>query len=229
MKKPNNINVVGENSMMHPNAKIGKNTKIGYYSIIGYPDMEGKTVEVGCDSEIGNHISILPGTKIGDKVSIKDHSRIEEDVKVGNNVSIDAYSYVGKNVTIGDCSLILYGAKIYDNAEIGKHTRIGGFVAENTVIGDYATVFGKLIHSFRDPTHWDGDEDPPKIDDFVVIGFDSIVIGGVNIGEHVYIAAGAIVTKDIPPNSIVVDVNNIIPIKSWKGSLKISPFWRWRK
>ena len=143
-------------------------------------------------------------------------------------IPIDAYSYIGKNVIIGDQTLILYGAKIYDNAKIGKKSRIGGFVAENTVIGDYVTVFGKLIHSFRDPTHWSGGEEPPKIGDFVVIGFDAIVIGDVSIGKHVYIAAGAIVTKDVPPNSLVSGVNNIIPIKSWKGAMKSSPFWRWK-
>lgn len=219
MKNPNN--------MIHPNAKIGKNTLIGYYSIIGYPD-GGKGVEIGCDCEIGNHVNIYPGAKIGNSVFIKEYACIEENVKVGNNVSIDAYSYIGKNVIIGDQTLILYGAKIYDNAKIGKKSRIGGFVAENTVIGDYVTVFGKLIHSFRDPTHWGGGEEPPKIDDFVVIGFDAIVIGDVSIGKHVYIAAGAIVTKDVPPNSLVSGVNNIIPIKSWKGAMKSSPFWRWK-
>jgi len=220
MKKPN--------SMVHPNAKIGENTKIGYYSIIGYPDIEGKSIEIGHDCNIENHVNVLPGAKIGNNVSIKNFSCIEEDVEIGNSVSMDAYSYIGKNVIICDHALILYGAEIYDNAKIGKYSRIGGFVAENTIIGDYVTVFGKLIHSFRDPTHWDGDEEPPKIDDFVVIGFNALVIGDVSIEKHVYIAAGAIVTKDVPQDSIVSGVNNIIPIKSWKGAMQNSPFWRWK-
>ena len=215
--------------MIQPHTRIGKNTKIGLYSIIGYPEREGKCVEIGQNCEIGNYVTIRSGTKIMDNVSIKEYSYIEEDTIIGKNVSIEPYSYIGKKVTIGESSLILYRAEIYDGAKIGKHCRIGGFVAENTIIGDYVTIFGKLIHSFRDPTHWNGGEISPIIDSYVVVGFNALIIGKVKIGHHVYIAAGAIVSKDVPPYSIVYGINNIVPIEKWKGGIKDSKFWRWEE
>ena len=215
--------------VIHPLTRIGKNTKIGLYSIIGYPEREGKYVEIGQNCEIGNYVTIRPGAKIMDNVSIKEYSYIEEDTIIGNNVSIESYSYIGKKVTIGESSLILYRAEIYDGAKIGKHCRIGGFVAENTIIGNYVTMFGKLIHSFRDPTHWDGGEKSPIIDDYVVVGFNAVIIGAIKINHHVYIAAGAVVSKDVPPYSIVYGINNIISIKKWKGKIKKSKFWKWKE
>jgi len=215
--------------MIHHSTQTGKNTKIGIYSIVGYPEKEGKCVKIGQNCEIGNHVTIYPGVKIMNDVSIGDYSCIDEDAVIGNNVCIERYSYIGKKVIIGDSTLVLYRAEIYEGAKIGKHCRIGGFVAENTIIGDYVTIFGKLIHSFRDPTHWDGGEEPPIIDNYVVVGFDAVIIGKIKISHHVYIAAGAIVSKDIPPYSIVYGTNKIIPISEWKGDIKKSKFWRWQE
>jgi acetyltransferase-like isoleucine patch superfamily enzyme len=216
-----------EVNMIHPHTRIGKNTKIGIYSVVGYPENEEKYVEIGQNCKIGNHVTIYPGTKIMNNVSIRDYSCIEKNAQIGNNVFISNYAHIGKNVMIGDSTLVLYEAKIYDGTKIGKHSRIGGFVAENTVIGEHVTVFGRLIHSFRDPTHWSGGEEPPTIDNFVVVGFNAIVIGAIKISHHVYIAAGAVVSKDVPPYSMVLDVNKIIHIKNWCGRIKKSKFWEW--
>jgi len=216
-------------NMIHQNTRIGKNTKIGMYSVIGYRGNEGKCVEIGQDCVIGNHVTIYPSTKIGSNVFIKDYSCIEENACIGNNVFIDNYSYIGRDVIIDDHALILYGAKIYGGAKVGRYSRIGGFVAENTTIRDYVTVFGKLIHSFRDPTHWGGGEEPPTIDNFVVVGFNAVVIGGIKVSHHVYIAAGAVVSKDVPPYSMAYGVNKITPLKAWRGKMKKSKFWRWEE
>lgn len=221
-------NPKGTFDAISPSTKIGRNTKVGLYSIIGDPGTKKRPVEIGNNCIVGNHVTIRPGVKIGNDVVIRDYSYIDENARIGNSVSIDPYSHIGENAIIGDNTLILYGAKIFDNTKIGKNSKIGGFVAENTTVGDFVTVFGKLIHSYRDPTHWAGGEEPPKINNFVIIGFDATIIGDISIGHHVYIAAGAIVTKDVPPNSVVYGVNNIVPFKSWKGKLKSSPFWRWK-
>ncbi len=45
--------------------------------------------------------------------------------------------------------------------------------------------------------------DPIIIDDNVLIGANAIILPGVHIGSHSYISAGSVVTRSIPPNSIV--------------------------
>ena len=68
-------------------------------------------------------------------------------------------------------------------------------------------------------------EKSPIIQDRVFIGFGAKIIGRVEIGMHSYIVAGAIVTKDIPPKSIVSGINNIQFYNKWKGKLKKSQFF----
>ncbi len=61
--------------------------------------------------------------------------------------------------------------------------------------------------------------------DNAVIGFDALVIGPVKIGSNSYVCAGAIVSKNVPPNSVVYGVNKIVSYKSWNGNLSKSKFF----
>lgn len=72
------------------------------------------------------------------------------------------------------------------------------------------------------------EEKPPFIEHNVVIGFNALVVGGIKIGHHSYVAAGAIVTKDVPPNSVVIGINKILPNKDWKGKELSKNFWIWK-
>jgi acetyltransferase-like isoleucine patch superfamily enzyme len=100
---------------------------------------------------------------------------------------------------------------------IGDHTRIG---LHNTIIGPVTIgshvnlaqgiTVTALNHNFDNPqlrideqgvsTH------PVTIGDDVWIGANAVVLPGVTIGSHSVIAAGAVVTKDIPPHSLAAGV-----------------------
>jgi len=76
------------------------------------------------------------------------------------------------------------------------------------MIGNHALVMGTLVHEFTRPHLPRGLIEPaPKIEDRAVVGFGATIVGGVTIGNNSYVAAGAVVTKDVPPKSIVVGVN----------------------
>jgi acetyltransferase-like isoleucine patch superfamily enzyme len=100
---------------------------------------------------------------------------------------------------------------------IGDHTRIG---LHNTIIGP--VIIGShvnlaqgitvtaLNHNFTD-TEKRIDEQgvstsPVTIEDDIWIGANATILSGVNIGRHSVIAAGAVVTKDVPPHSLVAGV-----------------------
>ena len=182
----------------------------------------GNNVIIGDNVKMGKNVRIGSNTKIGNNVIIGDN------VEIGNNVLIGDYVNIGDNVKIGDNSRIIYRAQIYSYSEIGSHSIIGGFIAEHSKIGNYCRIFGKLLHSHIDPTlDWDQTtEDSPVIKDYVFVGFDALIIGGITIEERSYITAGAIVTKNVPQCSIVYGINNIVPYYKWKGRLKHSRFWK---
>ncbi len=219
----------GSSNVISPSTQFGKNSELGFYNVIGFPKVKGLCVKIGRDCKIGNHVTIHVGARIGKGVTIGDHSFIAQNAHIEDSVFINPYSYIGENVVVGNGSLVLYGAKIYENVRIGQNSRIGGFLAENAVIGNCVTVFGEIVHSFRDPTRWIGGEKSPTIQDFVVVGFGATVYGNIRIGHHVYIAAGTIIYKDVPPYSVVTGINQITPFKRWPGRLRQSKFWGWSK
>jgi len=111
-----------------------------------------------------------------------------------NKLTIADNVYIGKDVTI-EC-----------NAEIGSYVLIANRVA----------LIGRLDHDFRaigtpvrfSPWSGDGDNSADKvvIEEDVWLGFGVTVLTGVRIGRGSIIAAGSVVTKDIPQYSIAAGV-----------------------
>ena len=121
---------------------------------------------------------------------------------LGDNSVIESFSCI--NNAVGD-------------VVIGNHTRIG---LHNTIIGPVTIgshvnlaqgiTVTALNHNFTD-TEKRIDEQgvstsPVTIEDDIWIGANATILSGVKIGQHSVIAAGAVVTKDVPPHSLVAGV-----------------------
>jgi putative colanic acid biosynthesis acetyltransferase WcaB len=97
--------------------------------------------------------------------------------------------------------------------ELRASTRVGpGLKIEHgysLVIND-RTIIGKNVHLRHCVTIGcvklpDGSQGPsPVIGDNVEIGANAVIIGGITIGDNAKIGAGSVVTKDVPPNAVVV-------------------------
>ncbi|WP_044110056.1 acyltransferase [Xylanibacter brevis] len=97
---------------------------------------------------------------------------------------------------------------------IGKHTRIG---LHNTIIGPVTIgnhvnlaqgiTVSALNHNFADTTKRIDEQGvttkPVVIGDDVWIGANAVILPGVTIGRHAVVAAGAVVTQDVPENTLV--------------------------
>lgn len=105
----------------------------------------------------------------------------------------------GRNIHVGDDFLANYHVTILDIREvrIGHHVMIG----PNVLI---CTVNHPLTPNGR--RHHLGIAKPIEIGNDVWIGGNAIVLPGVKIGNNVVVAAGAVVTKDVPDNSLVAGV-----------------------
>ncbi len=202
-----------DSAKIYGNVQIGKECIIGEFTIIGYS------------------LNIQPSatiTSLGDKCILGSYVIIHRGAQIGKETKIEDFCRIGENVSIGQNCYILYGAKIYDNAKVGNNSIIAGFICERAKIGSNVRIFGELLHSHREPhLGWDDAvEESPVIDDCVFVGFGAKVIGGIRIERNSYVAAGAVITKNVPPRSIVVGTNKIIPYSDWKGILKHSKFFK---
>ena len=149
-------------------------------------------------------------------------SKRERAVEIGDHVSCYAgVSFaLGENASckIGDFSLI-NGAMIMANEriEIGKHCLISWNVG--IADSDFHPLDAArrridtmaLAPFYKDrPPRPDITARPVLIKDNVWIGFNAVILKGVTIGENSIIAAGAVVTKDVPANVVVAGNPGVI-------------------
>jgi len=173
---------IGRDTIIHPNVTI-----------------EGKTV-------IGEGCLILAGARItnsrlGNNVTVKDHSIIV-DSQIGSNCSVGPFAHLRMNAlleekaTVGNFvevkkSLLKRGAKAMHltylgDATIGERTNIGA----GTVTCNYDGV----------------NKHETIIEDDVKIGSDTMLVAPVRVGARSKTGAGSVVTRDVPPDSLVAGV-----------------------
>jgi acetyltransferase-like isoleucine patch superfamily enzyme len=145
----------------------------------------------------------------------KDTLRIAPDVTLGNDVRI--YAFVNLyGCSIGDESKIGAFVEIQRGASIGKRVKVSShsLICEGVTIEDNVFIgHGVMFTNDRYPraTRPDGalqeDEDweliPTVVKKGASIGSNATILCGLTIGENAIVGAGSVVTKDVPPNTIV--------------------------
>jgi acetyltransferase-like isoleucine patch superfamily enzyme len=127
--------------------------------------------------------------KIGDNVKIWHFSYIGDNVEIGNNVKIGSLVHIDYNVKIGDDTKIEGQAYIPPLSRIGKNVFIGPAVV---LTNDPYPMCEKMIGV--------------TIEDNAVIGARAVIKAGVTIGKNSVVAMGAVVTRDVPEDSVVIGV-----------------------
>ena len=145
-------------------------------------------------------------------------NQIISDVEIGKNVKIfnfvNLYSCsIGDNSKIGSFVEIQKNATIGKNCKISSHTFIceGVHIEDNVFVGHNVTFINdKYPHSTTKSGELQTETDWKVVETFVKkgssIGSSSTILCGVTIGENSIIGAGAVVTKDVSPGTIVVGV-----------------------
>jgi maltose O-acetyltransferase len=110
----------------------------------------------------------------------------------------------GKNVNIQNRARFGHNLIIGENSGIGENCRIGS----GTIIGNHVMMAPDVIivsenHTYTKETFEEWVKEPVTIEDNVWIGYRVIILPGVHIGRNAIIGAGAVVTKDVPPYTVV--------------------------
>lgn len=140
---------------------------------------------------------------------------IADDVKLGNGVKLSKFINL-YGCEIGDETKIGAFVEIQKNAAVGKRCKISShtFICEGVVIEDNVFI-GHSVTFINDTypraTTPDGGlqtEADWKVERTLIkrgasIGSGSTILCNVTVGENAIIGAGSVVTKDVPPNSIV--------------------------
>jgi acetyltransferase-like isoleucine patch superfamily enzyme len=141
---------------------------------------------------------------------------IAPDVKLGQNVKLSKFINL-YGCEIGDESKIGAFVEIQKNASIGKRCKISShtFICEGVTIEDNVFIGHGVMFindSYPRATAADGNlqtEADWKVERTVVkkgasIGSGATILSNLSIGENAIVGAGSVVTKDVPPGSIVI-------------------------
>jgi acetyltransferase-like isoleucine patch superfamily enzyme len=169
-----------------PFAKFGKNCRLQPYTVVGlkYKEGCGKTT-------IGNNAIIRTFTVIYADVIIGD------DLKTGHNVLIREKTIIGNKTVIGS------GTVIDGNAIIGNRVKLESnvYIPTRSKIGNDVFIGpGVVLTNDKYPQRRRSEYEPkgPIIHDSVSIGANSTILPGIEVNEGALIAAGSVVTRDVP-------------------------------
>jgi acetyltransferase-like isoleucine patch superfamily enzyme len=144
------------------------------------------------------HVCIAPDVKLGKDVKLSKFinlygCEVGDETKIGAFVEIQKNATVGKRCKISSHTFICEGVTIEDNVFIGHSV---------TFINDRLPRATTADGGLQTEADW-------KVERTVVkkgasIGSGATILSNISIGENAIVGAGSVVTKDVPPNSIVV-------------------------
>lgn len=150
--------------------------------------MRGPYLTISDDVQLGEGVKLyghanLYGCTIGNHSTVGTFVEIQRDVVIGKHVKIQSHSFICSMVTVEDEVFIGHGVMFtndrYPRSTDGNGNLLGA--------GD-----------------WNGET--TLVEKWASIGSNATIICGITIGEGAIVGAGAVVTKDVPPYTIVAGV-----------------------
>ncbi|MBI88600.1 MAG: N-acetyltransferase [Candidatus Marinimicrobia bacterium] len=143
---------------------------------------------------------------------IHDSSYVDDNVLIGNGSKIWHFSHIQSGSVIGEKCSIGQNVNIGNNVLIGNRVKIQNNVSvyEGVILEDFVFCGPSMVFT---NVKLPRSEFPQRGSDFynktlvkksASIGANATIVCGVTIGEYAMIGSGAVVTKDVPPYSLVI-------------------------
>jgi acetyltransferase-like isoleucine patch superfamily enzyme len=180
--------------------EMGGNAQIGDGTLVEPDVIVGFRYHKDCGpARVGKHGILRKGTII------------YGDVVIGDYFQTGHYAVIRAKVQMGDYCTVLNHSTLEGLIRFGTGVRIMShvYIPSRTAFGDHVFVGpGVTFLNERQPGRCEVMPIPKgaTIEDDVMIGGGCTIMAGVTIGERSFIAAGTVVTKDIPPRSFVKGV-----------------------
>jgi bifunctional UDP-N-acetylglucosamine pyrophosphorylase/glucosamine-1-phosphate N-acetyltransferase len=170
---------IGKDSVIWPNTYLHGSTQIGENCAIG-PNT------ILRDTRVGNHCIVL--------FSVSDGAIIEDKVDIGPFARLRKGAHLAEGVHMGNFGEI-------KNAYLGSGTKMGHFsYVGDTDVGTQVNIGAGVVVA-----NYDGKrKHQTEIGARAFIGSDTILVAPLKVGEDAQTGAGAVVTKDVPPNTLAV-------------------------
>lgn len=136
-------------------------------------------------ANVDGRAEIGEGTRVWINVQVREHARIGRDCIISKDV------YIDHAVQVGDRCKIQNSVSVYNGVSIGDDVFVGPNVAFTN---------DRVPRAFN--TDWK--ITPTRIGNGASLGANCTIVCGVTVGEYAMVAAGSVVTKDVPPYTLVM-------------------------
>ena len=185
---------IGENSIILDGAVLGKLPAKASLSATTGEARELPPLVIGWGVTIGANCVIYRGATLGDGVFVGDLASVREDVSIGE------LTIIGRGVTIENKTTIGRKCKIETEA----------YITAMSTVEDYCFI--APCAAFTNDNYLGRTEERkkrfggPVLRRGARIGANATLLPGVTVGEDALVAAGSLVTKDVPPRMVVLGV-----------------------
>jgi UDP-2-acetamido-3-amino-2,3-dideoxy-glucuronate N-acetyltransferase len=182
--------VLGDGARVLENAVVGKQPSLGASSTTKREPLPPTVI--GAETVVSTGAVVFAGSTIGARCIVGDQSCIRERVALGDDCVLGRGSLIENDTTVGAGTRIQAGAYITAYSTLEEDVFVAPCVV--TTNDNYMGRTERRRAEMRGPTIRRGAR----------IGGGAILCPGVEVGEEAFVGAGAVVTRDVPPRTVVV-------------------------
>ena len=191
-------------AIVYPGTVLGEGVKVLEHAVVGkQPTLSPRSTAkreplepavLGDGAIVSTGAIVFAGTRIGARAIVGDQACIRERVVLGDDVVVGRGSLVENDTTIGAMTKIQAMAYITAYSTLEEHVFIAPCV--QTTNDNWMGRTEKRFGNVKGPTIRRGAR----------VGGGVVLLPGIEIGEEAFVGAGAVVTRDVPPRTVVVGV-----------------------
>lgn len=197
--------VLGHYVVVKSGTSIGPGCRVGDHSVLGQRPTAARTstlkagealapLQIGAACTVGVGAVVYAGTTLGDGCLVADGAQVREHCSLGSGVIVGRAVTVENNCSIGDASKLQSGAYLTAYSTLEDHVFIAPMVT--TTNDNYVGRTEARFQARRGVT----------VKRYGRVGGGAVILPGITIGVEALVAAGAVVTHDVPAGKVVMGV-----------------------
>ena len=194
---------VGGNVVVHAGTVVGADARLQDGAILGKPPALGLR-------------STAPRTPppplvVGERAIIGAGAVLVAGARIGAGAVVGDQAHVRERASVGDSSVVGRGSQVDNDVSIGERVRIqtGCYLTARSVVEDDVFVAPGVTTTNDNTMGRHGPDHPDRgaiLRRACRVGAGVVILPGIEVGEEAFVAAGALVTRDVPARTVVLGV-----------------------
>ncbi|SMD27594.1 DapH/DapD/GlmU-related protein [Kibdelosporangium aridum] len=193
--------VIGAFAVVHGGTQLGEQARVEEHTVVGKPELgyavgetysgAGALTQIDAGTVVRSGAVVYAAVTIGHNTIVGHHTVLRTAVRIGDETQLGHHLVVEREARIGH----------YVRCSPGSHLTSSIQLADRVFLGaGIRTINDKTLtwrHPYKQPKL-----KPPSFGFGAKVGSGTTVLSGVAVGEHAFIGAGSLVTKDIPAGAL---------------------------